>query len=74
MKKILKKEVIIAFVAGIILSSSIAVYATINASNIDYKNGKTVENALNDLYTQIGSGKGVKDTFTIPQNYIRRYL
>ena len=51
MKKILKKEVIIAFIIGIILASSIAVYAaTINAKDIDYKDGKTVEYALNDLY------------------------
>lgn len=51
MKKILKKEVIIAFIIGIILASSIAVYAaTINAKDVDYKDGKTVEYALNELY------------------------
>ena len=50
MKKIFKKEVIIAFIVGIILASSIAVYATINAKDVDYKDGKTVEYALNDLY------------------------
>ena len=43
MKKIFKKEVIIAFIIGIILASSIAVYAAaINANDVDYKDGKTV--------------------------------
>ena len=51
MKKILKKEVIIAFIVGIILASSIAVYAAnYSASQVTYKDGKTVEYALNDLY------------------------
>lgn len=56
MKKILKKEVIIAFIIGIILASSIAVYAAaINAKEVDYtKPGTTtainVETALNELY------------------------
>ena len=54
MKKIFKKEVIIAFVIGVILASSIAVYATINASDIDYTRTGTnitkVSEALNDLY------------------------
>ena len=64
MKKILKKEVVIAFIVGIIFASSIAVYAsTINASNVDYKNGKTVEYALNDLY-----GKLPKGSTTITSN------
>ena len=52
MKKILKKEVIIAFIIGIILASSIAVYAAVSASQITYKDGKTVEYALNDLYSK----------------------
>lgn len=60
MKKILKKEVIIAFIVGIILASSIAVYAAaINAKDVDYtKPGTTtaisVETALNDLYSNYG--------------------
>ena len=56
MKKILKKEVIIAFIIGIILASSIAVYAySYAAKDIGYtKPGEntpiSVETALNDLY------------------------
>ena len=56
MKKILKKEVIIAFIIGIILASSIAVYAySYMASDIDYTKPGTetaisVETALNELY------------------------
>ena len=46
-------KVIIAFIIGIILASSVAVYAaTINAKDVDYKDGKTVEYALNDLYSK----------------------
>ena len=56
MKKILKKEVIISFIIGVILASSIAVYATMNASEVDYKNGQKVSQALDDLYSKIPSG------------------
>ena len=52
MKKILKKEVIIAFIVGVILASSIAVYASLNASDIEYKNGKKVSEALDELYNK----------------------
>lgn len=58
MKKILKKEVIIAFIIGIILASSIAVYAySYAAKDVSYtKPGTTtainVETALNDLYNK----------------------
>ena len=59
MKKILKKEVIIAFIIGIILASSIAVYATYTYSSKDVgytKPGTTqeisVEAALNYLYSK----------------------
>jgi len=56
MKKIFKKEVIIAFIVGIILASSIAVYAySYAAKDVSYtKPGTTtainVETALNELY------------------------
>ena len=56
MKKIFKKEVIIAFIIGLLIASSIAVYAySYMASDIGYtKPGTTqaisVETALNDLY------------------------
>lgn len=54
MKKILKKEVIIAFIIGVLISSGITVYATgYLASQVTYKDGKTVEQALNDLYKKI---------------------
>ena len=67
MKKILKKEVIIAFIVGIILASSIAVYAaTINAKDIDYKDGKTVEYALNDLYGKSNKTPQQVATLTTP--------
>ena len=51
MKKIFKKEVIIAFIVGILLASSVAGFASINASQIDYKNNQKVSDALDDLYT-----------------------
>ena len=56
MKKILKKEVIIAFIIGIVLASSIAVYAySYYAKDISYtkagaETAINVETALNDLY------------------------
>ena len=58
MKKIFKKEVIIAFIIGIILASSIAVYAySYAAKDVSYtKPGTTtsinVETALNELYSK----------------------
>lgn len=58
MKKILKKEVIVAFIVGIILASSIAVYAySYYASDVSYTKPGTetaisVETALNDLYSK----------------------
>ena len=64
MKKILKKEVIIAFIIGIILASSIAVYAySYAAKDVSYtKPGTTtainVETALNDLYNKQLSSLG----------------
>ena len=71
MKKILKKEVIIAFIVGIILASSIAVYAaTINAKDVDYKDGKTVEYALNDLYTKLQSATKTQVTFPSTREYL----
>lgn len=51
MKKILKKEVIIAFIFGVIIAGGV-VYAATSASQITYKNGKTVEQALNELYNK----------------------
>ena len=64
-----KKGIIISFIIGVILASSITVYATSYfAKDITYKDGKTVEYALNDLYTKIGTGKGVKDTLYISSN------
>ena len=57
MKKILKKEVIIAFIIGIILASSVAVYAAVSASQVTYTTEKSekinnVAEALNDLYNR----------------------
>lgn len=58
MKRILKKEVIIAFIVGIILASSIAVYAySYAAKDVSYTKPGTdtainVETALNDLYSR----------------------
>ena len=58
MKKIFKKEVIIAFIIGIILASSIAVYAySYAAKDISYTKPGTdipisVEKALNELYNK----------------------
>ena len=48
-----KKGIIISFIIGVILASSITVYATgYLASQVTYKDGKTVEQALNDLYSK----------------------
>lgn len=54
--KFLKRnlKVVVAFVIGLVLTSGITVYATvtymINAENVMYKDDKTIEYALNDLY------------------------
>ena len=48
MKK--SRIIIISFIIGIIIASSIGVYAMVNANSISYKDGKTVEQALNELY------------------------
>ena len=53
MKK--NKIIIISFLIGIIVASSIGVYAVVNASNINYKDGKSVEQALNELYANKNS-------------------
>lgn len=55
--KLLKKNIkwIILTVILVIIASEISVYATVNylANQIIYKDGKTVEYALNDLYTKM---------------------
>ena len=51
-----KKGIIISFIIGVILASSIAVYASISASEVDYKNGQKVSQALDDLYSKVPSG------------------
>ena len=58
MIKILKNnmKLIVGIIIGAILSSTIAVYASINASEVDYKSGKKVSQALDDLYSKIPSG------------------
>ena len=51
--KIKRNSIIIGFVVALmILVSGISVYATATyyASQVTYKNGKTVEQALNELY------------------------
>ena len=48
-----KKSIIMAFVLGLILSGVTVYAATTTASQVTYKNGKNVEEALNDLYTKI---------------------
>ena len=53
----IRKDTIIAFVIGIILASSVAVYATVTASGVTYttaknENIKNVGEALNDLYAK----------------------
>ena len=42
MKRIFKKELVIGIIIGAVLASSVAVFASINASQIDYKNNKKV--------------------------------
>jgi hypothetical protein len=79
MKKILKKEVIIAFIIGIILASSIAVYAySYAAKDVSYTKPGTdttidVETALNDLYSKFNTNQGVicaKGSLTTTTNNI----
>ena len=57
MRKIIKKEFIIGIIIGIVLASSVAVFANINASQIDYKNNQKVDDALDDLYTKLPNGQ-----------------
>ena len=72
MKKIFKKEVIIAFIIGIILASSIAVYAySYAARDVSYtKLGEntpiSVEAALNDLYNKRNISAQQVYTITAP--------
>ena len=81
MKKILKKEVIIAFIVGIILSSSIAVYAaTYLANDVSYKDGKNVEQALDELYAKSNKTTGelflellMKKPILVSHNYDTGY-
>ena len=68
MKKIMKKEVIISFIIGVILASSIAVYASINASEVDYKNNQKVSDALDDLYNKVSTYKNLSTTTTVSPN------
>lgn len=58
MKKMLKKELIIGILIGVLLASGIAVYAAIatSADKVSY-NSTTVDVALNDLYSKIPSGE-----------------
>ena len=61
-------KVIIAFIIGIILASSIAVFATISASSIDYTANKKVSEALDDLYTLANSQTQITNS-TIISNF-----
>ena len=52
MKKVLKKEVIIVFIVGVIIASGITVYATSYfAQDISYTDKKSVASALDELYS-----------------------
>ena len=64
MRKLLKKEVIIAFIVGVLVASGITVFATINASTIDYKNNQKVSGALDDLYTKSSTYKNLNTSTT----------
>ena len=71
MKKIIKKEFIIGIITGIVLASSVIVFAVaINASQIDYKNNAKVSDALDDLYTKINTYKNLSQTTTATANDI----
>ena len=75
MKKVLKKEVVIAFIIGILLATGIMVYAdNYLATQINYtrnNNTITVSSALDELYTKTkynhGTGQ-VKQNGTIEIN------
>lgn len=56
-----KKGIIISFIIGVIIASSITVYATSYfAKDITYKDGKSVEYALNDLYSKALATENIK--------------
>ena len=63
MKKIKQmKGIIISFIIGVIIASSIAVYATnYFAKDITYKDNKSVADALNELYDIKNSNYVIKD-------------
>lgn len=76
MKKLLKKEVIIAFIVGIILASGI-VYAATSANQVTYitsknENVQNVEQALNDLY-KLNSNKNLSVEI-INNSYTNGYI
>lgn len=62
-------RIIIGFIIGVVLASSIAVYAAVNASDVSYTragtNIKSVEQALNDLYSKKGPYGTWKDWLKI---------
>lgn len=44
---------VLGIIIGVILTSGVVAYATtMNAKNIEYKDGKSIEYALNELYSQ----------------------
>lgn len=56
-----KKCIIISFIIGVIIASSITVYATSYfAKDVTYKDGKSVEYALNDLYLKFQASDNCK--------------
>lgn len=70
--KFLKNNVklIIGFIVGVILASSISVYAySYLASDVQYTNEKSVENALNDLYEKINEPLINKIDFSTSRTY-----
>lgn len=65
-KKNIILGIIVGMLLGVILTSSITVYAySCFANQVTYKDGKNVENALNELYTIVN---GVPNTVTLIQN------
>ena len=49
-------KLLIGIIIGLVIASTIVVYAAINANTVDYKNNQKVSDALNELYTKVPSG------------------
>ena len=74
MKKILKNPIFMFILGAIIFSSVTVIASSLSAKDITYKENKTVENALDELY--IAANKEILNSLTITlksESYSTRY-